>query len=549
MLKKILLAVFIITLVPSAYAFQLNGTQFSITTAPQNTTQVAINITYGSNESLNFDYLKQVAMTQELSNPQALGNNTSARILTLGITPSKYKAPGTYHNFIIISNSTAFKIANVSITITEVQNITWAENFTNKTMVVQQGGNYTITATASNNGNTPQNVSFDIFSLPSGFEISGTTKNLLSPAQEVIFSPTLSVGSKTGLGLYVINTSLGNFKVNVTPIIDNQSPELVNFVIPYNLTALVPFNCLFTFYDNVNVTRAWVRMYDENGSDIKLATNDSQHFSVSLTYNKSGEQKLYLYARDGANNTYKREFLLRFKGYTLKNPIRNELDFGHITPDYLKKQTLTNFSVEMPVKVKLVDASFTGNNSSSRYFVELLNGGTTFDLTKGEWIPLTLSGAVQIAFKSTARGNFTGTLVMELPESMENPEKKISLTAKVGDYELPEDWSGFIYGVPTNCTIHDTGDLATTTYDCIMKYDPKMVKSAEDLTVCMSRQTAEAKLALKDREINSWVDKARTNHRLAIAGVTLFLIAILIFMVFTYVRDRGFQFDIGSLVG
>ena len=317
---------------------------------------------------------------------------------------------------------------------------------------------------------------------------------------------------------------------NIT-VIDNIPPvvESVNFSTD---RVFVPNDINVVATDNVEVDRVIMKFDNKTIEMVK----DGNLFTHQETFTKLSEYKIEFCAYDEVNNTGCKTINKTFVEINAIENFSSSYNLPAKRFGLFSKVELFNITERVPdgVKVSLVDLT-TNRAGNQSIIVRIVDDkGSVRQVSRFETISIFEKGEYYLEVRADEEIDVEGILRFELPQQF-NQVPDATFRASFKSYDVPNDFVvEWVEGRELNCKVYDTGDLATSYYDCNIHY-PVSVKP-NDLSIPTTvdeRQKFQKEVEEKEDELNS----SRRRNAWIITLLLAFLVMstlIGLFMIYWY---------------
>lgn len=345
------------------------------------------------------------------------------------------------------------------------------------------------------------------------------------------FSVQVPTTQKPGVFFIPVNISGGGLNEggNLTITVkDNIKPviESINFSSSH---AFVENKINVIATDNNNVTEVTMQ-YDDKTI---ILDKDEQLFTTKITFNKLSRYLINFCAYDADEN---KECVLvnkTFEEIRLIENFNNTIVLPAKKISQYSKSFLFDLNTNVPEGIKIVLKDFSAMQSAtgeSVTVVRIVDGdGTvkTFDMYEKE-VVIKNKGKIYLEVRSTEPSDFNGLLNIIQPEYAVEVSS-LSFTVSFKDYDVPQSFvRPWNHETDITCNVKDTGNLATTFYECSFKA-PINIRP-EDISI---PTTISERKTFED-QATQIQDKLTKSRRFSATMITILLALLIVLLFFSY---------------
>ena len=347
----------------------------------------------------------------------------------------------------------------------------------------------------------PQSLEAGLYNVPITVNGGGTS-------QEIIFNFTISD--------------------NIEPVI-----ESINF----STERVAVENIIKVFATDNNKIMNITLAYDD---ELIFLSQDANVYSTSIIFNKISSYGLNFCAVDFDNNE---KCVLINKTFSKLDVVDNSSTVVNMPSVKIGKYSTAdlfklNQRVDEGISIQLIDVKgkdlnvsplirIVGADGSIKQFSSYVNEIIVYD-----------EGQYSIEVRHGVIDDFVGVLRVEVPDYIESVQD-VTFRVAFKEYDVPQDFElAWISGRDFVCTVHDSGDLDTSYYDCNMQYDINI--KPDDISI---PTTVEERLAFKTvaDNIRDVMNSDKRKNAIVVSVLILFLILFAIYswyMVYVYPYAR-----------
>jgi len=510
------------------YQFKYKG-NYTITYTDNTTNKSTINVKKEDENNLTFQIIKEpdgITITPEKKTFLL----TDEKVIKLNISVDDDVLPGNYNIQYSIKNQKQTKKYNYTIKIKE--NTNWEItriNLTNKTyktgineylgyINIKNTGNKNVELKISKEGNATYMIGIPLPQTLYRKTILRLNFQIQIPSIQKTGNYPITIKIKGGNKTKELNHTI--------KIIDSIPPSIESINISSDkVNVMNKITVIAT--DNNDVKKVIMKI---NNETINL-NKDANQFTINHIFKELKKTQIIFCAYDETNNT---------KCETINKTFKKDDVIKNVKPKYVlptkkigKYSTIKLFNITKKInnglKIELTQLNPLLNINATPTLRIVDENGNVKTLVTNKIIELNnIKGIIELQVRSQETNKYDGVIKIIVPEYVKEVND-INFEVEFKDYDIPQDFTmNWFDNRKIICKVKDTGDLASSKYDCSLTF-PINVKK-EDLsfpTTVREKQQLDNNVEKIRSEMNQKNKKSSTI-------ITILIIIILIFVILGY---------------